>query len=169
MADSVDRPIVVESAILAIGSISARVLLRSSDTAGGFGLIESPIPEGILAAPVHVHSNEDGWWYVLEGNFAAQVGEEVVAAGPSSLVRAPRGVPHTYWNPGPGPAKYLEFFAPAGLESFFERTAELLAADEPDVAAILQLPARYGLELDWQSVSALQDRHRVHLPGLPNR
>lgn len=61
MTDSMHVPLVVESATLMLGSISARVLLRASDTSGSIGLIESPIPEGILAAPLHVHRNEDGW------------------------------------------------------------------------------------------------------------
>lgn len=160
-------PIVISAenaTVLSLGPISARVLLRSADTAGRFGLIESPIPPGILAAPLHTHSKEDGWWYVLEGNFAAQVGDQVVDAEPGSLVRAPRGVPHTYWNPGPGPATYLEMFAPGGLERFFEETADLLAVDAPDLGAILELPSRYGLELLWDSVAELQQRHNVHLP-----
>lgn len=172
MADSVHLPIVFtreDAKTLALGPISARVLLRSGDSGGGFGFIESPIPEGILAAPLHIHRNEDGWWYILEGRFAAQVGADTVEAAPGSLVRAPRGIPHTYWNPGPGPARYLELFSPGGLERYFEQIATLLAAEPPDIEGILQLPGEYGLELLWESVADLQQRHGVQLPGLPER
>jgi mannose-6-phosphate isomerase-like protein (cupin superfamily) len=158
-----------ESRWLSLGPISARIVVSASSTEGAFGLIESPIEAGVLASPLHVHSNEDGWWYVLEGSFAAQIGETTVSAEPGSLVLAPKGIPHTYWNPGPGPARYLELFSPGGLERYFEQIASLLAADPPDIQTILELPASYGLELIWDSVGELQERHGVQLPGLPAR
>ena len=158
-----------DSRWLSLGPISARILIPADATGGAFGFVESPIEAGVLASPIHVHTKEDGWWYVLEGSFAAQIGEETVTAEPGALVRAPRGTPHTYWNPGPRKARYLEMFAPGGLERYFEQIATLLAADPPDIQKILELPAEYGLELDWESVPGLQERHGVQLPGLPER
>lgn len=154
---------------LSLGPISARILVRSETVGGAFGLLESPIGPGVLAAPMHVHSNEDGWWYVLEGNFAAQIGDETVRAEPGAFVHAPRGIAHTYWNPGPEPARYLELFAPGGLETYFEQIATLLATESPDIERILELAASYGLALAWESVEELQDRHGVRLPGLSQR
>ena len=152
---------------LSLGPISARILVPSQVTRGAFGLIESPIEAGVLAAPMHVHSKEDGWWYVLEGNFAAQIGDETIEAEPGAFVQAPRGIAHTYWNPGPGRASYLELFAPGGLEDYFRQIAGLLAENPPNIQRILELPASYGLELDWDSVAVLQTRHGIQLPGLP--
>jgi mannose-6-phosphate isomerase-like protein (cupin superfamily) len=156
-----------DSRWLSLGPISARILIPADTTGGAFGLIESPIEAGVLASPVHTHTKEDGWWYVLEGSFAAQIGKETVTAETGSLVAAPRGIPHTYWNPGPGKARYLELFAPGGLERYFEQIATLLAVDPPDLKTILELPVEYGLELDWESVAPLQETHGVRLPGLP--
>jgi mannose-6-phosphate isomerase-like protein (cupin superfamily) len=163
----VDTP--AASEWLSLGPISARLLVRSQSVGGAFGLIESPIEAGVLAAPMHVHSKEDGWWYVLEGNFAAQIGDETVEAESGAFVHGPRGIAHTYWNPGPGSARYLELFAPGGLEEYFQQIAALLAADPPEILKILELPASYGLELIWDSVAELQDKHGVQLPGLPDR
>lgn len=156
-----------DSRWLSLGPISARILIPADTTDGAFGLIESPIEAGVLASPMHTHTREDGWWYVLEGSFAAQIGGKTVTAETGSLVSAPRGIPHTYWNPGPGKARYLELFAPGGLERYLEQIATLLALDTPDVKAILELPVEYGLELDWESVASLQQTHGVQLPGLP--
>ena len=158
-----------DSKWLSLGPISARILVSAESTGGAFGVIESPIEAGVLASPLHVHSREDGWWYVLDGSFAAQIGDTVVSAEPGSLVLAPKGIPHTYWNPGPGRARYLELFAPGGLEAYFEQIATLLAGDPPDVQQILELPASYGLELIWDSLGELQERHGVQLPGLPQQ
>jgi mannose-6-phosphate isomerase-like protein (cupin superfamily) len=60
-----------------------------------------------LVAPPHVHYHDDEAWYVLEGVLRVQVGpqEAEVRAGCGVLV--PAGTPHTYWNPAPGPARYL--------------------------------------------------------------
>ncbi len=158
-----------DSRWLSLGPISARILIPADATGGAFGLIESPIEAGTLASPLHVHTKEDGWWYVLEGTFAAQIGDETVTAEIGSLVHAPRRVPHTYWNPGPGAARYLELFAPGGLERYFEQVATLLAVDPPDIRTILELQGDYGLKLLWESVGDLQKRHAVQLPGLPPR
>jgi quercetin dioxygenase-like cupin family protein len=36
-----------------------------------------------------------------------QVGDKEVELRAGSGVLVPRGNPHTYWNPGPGPTRYL--------------------------------------------------------------
>jgi len=58
-------------------------------------------------APLHLHHHDDEAWYVLHGTLCVRVGDEIVEARAGSAVLAPRGLPHTYWNPGPGQARYL--------------------------------------------------------------
>ena len=58
-------------------------------------------------APLHVHFEDDEAWYVLEGTLRFRIGGEEIEAGPGAAVFAPSGVPHTYWNPSPEPARYL--------------------------------------------------------------
>ena len=65
-----------------------------------------------LIAPYHVHYTDDEAWYVLEGTLAFQLGDQQVQASAGSAVFAPRGVPHTYWNPSPTPARYLLIMTP---------------------------------------------------------
>ena len=60
-----------------------------------------------LIAPPHLHRNDDEAWYVLEGTLCVQVAKDEVEARAGSAVFVPRGTPHTYWNPGPGPTRYL--------------------------------------------------------------
>jgi len=60
-----------------------------------------------LIAPLHVHHLDDEAWYVLEGTLRVQVGKDEVEAQAGSGVFVPRGTAHTYWNPGPGPVRYL--------------------------------------------------------------
>lgn len=60
-----------------------------------------------LIAPVHLHHKDDEAWYVLEGRLCVQVGNKDVEARAGAAVLVPRGTPHTYWNPGPEPVRYL--------------------------------------------------------------
>src|SRR5262252_5208690 len=60
-----------------------------------------------LIAPRHVHHRDDEAWYVLEGVLRVQVGASDIEAAAGSAVFVPRGTAHTYWNPGPGPVRYL--------------------------------------------------------------
>jgi mannose-6-phosphate isomerase-like protein (cupin superfamily) len=71
-------------------------------------------PAGIrrLIAPFHVHRADDEAWYVLAGTLCVKVGKDDVLARAGSAVLAPRGTPHTYWNPGPEPAHYLLVMTP---------------------------------------------------------
>ncbi len=64
-------------------------------------------------APFHVHYADDEAWYVLEGTLAFRLGDQEVVAPAGSAVFAPRGVPHTYWNPQPTAARYLLIMTPA--------------------------------------------------------
>lgn len=65
-----------------------------------------------LIAPFHVHHADDEAWYVLEGVLMFRVGEDEIEAPVGRAVMAPRGRPHTYWNPAAEPARYLIVMTP---------------------------------------------------------
>ncbi|HKV00783.1 MAG TPA: cupin domain-containing protein, partial [Ktedonobacteraceae bacterium] len=65
-----------------------------------------------LIAPPHVHYADDEAWYVLEGMLAFRLGDQEVEAPAGTAVLAPRGVPHTYWNPRSTRARYLIIMTP---------------------------------------------------------
>jgi len=69
--------------------------------------------------PLHVHANEDEWFYVLEGSFDIVLGDEVVRAGPGDFAFVPRGTHHRFANAGQGTARILAALTPGGLEDFF--------------------------------------------------
>jgi len=66
-------------------------------------------------APWHVHHNDDEAWYVLEGALSIRAGDDVIELHAGSAYLVLRGTPHTYWNPGPGPVRYLLFMTPTIL------------------------------------------------------
>ena len=58
-------------------------------------------------APLHIHHSDDEAWYVLEGALRFRLDDVEVEAPAGGAVIAPRGTPHTYWNPRAEPARYL--------------------------------------------------------------
>jgi mannose-6-phosphate isomerase-like protein (cupin superfamily) len=67
---------------------------------------------GMPIAPIHMHLDEDEAWYVLEGTLDVLLGGRRVHAAAGTAVVAPKGTPHTYANPGPGPVRYLLVMQP---------------------------------------------------------
>jgi mannose-6-phosphate isomerase-like protein (cupin superfamily) len=141
-------------------SLGTRYILRGEDTGRRFALIEHEIPPRRLAAPIHTHEHEDEYSFVLSGRVGVQVGDEEAEAGPGELVVKPRGIPHSFWNPGDEPARLLELISPAGFERYFEELAPLLAGDgPPDFAALAVIRDRYALTMDMDSIELLIEKH----------
>jgi len=139
-------------------------LLRGDETGGRFALLEHTIPPRRLAAPMHTHEREDEFSLVLEGRVGAQIGDEVVEAGPGDVIRKPRGVPHAFWNAGDAPARLIEMVSPAGFEAYFADMAPILNADgPPDLEAIGAVQARYGLSMDRTSIGRLAAEHGLQV------
>ena len=85
------------------------VKIGSADTGGRYGLIEVLVPIG-LGSPWHVHTDEDEWFYVLEGNLTVYVGDTRVDLTPGGFAFGPTGVPHTFIGAGPDPTRVLVAF-----------------------------------------------------------
>lgn len=107
------------------GGLGVRFMIGEEETGGNFALVEHPIEPRALAAPMHTHTHEDEYTYVLEGEIGVQVGDEVLIGRPGDLVFKPRGVPHAFWNAGEEPARALEIISPAGFEQYFAEAAAL--------------------------------------------
>jgi quercetin dioxygenase-like cupin family protein len=143
-----------------LGSIGVRFMIGGDESGGGFALVEHPMAPRGLAAPLHRHSREDEYSFVLEGRVGALLGEEVVYGEPGDLIFKPRGQWHTFWNAGDEPARILEIISPAGFERFFgELTDPSQAAGPPDPAMMAAGAARYGVELDFTSLPRLIEEY----------
>ncbi len=152
-----------EGELVRLMALGVRFLIDGRHTGGRFSLVEHPLPARRLGAPMHTHSNEDEYSFVLEGHIGVQLGADVLEAGPGDLVFKPRGVAHTFWNAGDEDARLLELISPAGFEDYFRELAPLLAAGGPGDPRVAEVRARYGLDLDPASVPVLADRHGLLL------
>ena len=114
-----------------LGGIGVDFKIPSGLTGGAFSIVEHPLEPGRLVPP-HIHYREDELSYVLEGRIGVRIGDAEFVAGPGTYVWKPRDVPHTFWNPGPDPARLLEIIWPAGFEQFFARLGALAHSCPPE-------------------------------------
>src|SRR3954447_24715416 len=135
-----------------LGSIGVRFMIDGPEAGERFSLVEHPMSPRALAAPLHRHTREDEYSYVLEGRMGALLGDDVVEAGPGELVFKPRNQWHTFWNAGDAPCRILEIISPAGFERFFAEMVEMGGAAEADPEALAGLNDRYGLEMRPETV-----------------
>ena len=140
-----------------LGGFGIRWMIPGADSDGRFSVVEHPLKPRALAAPLHRHSREDEFSFILEGKVGALLGEDVVYGGPGDLIWKPRGQWHTFWNAGDVDARLLELISPAGFEKYFEELADVAAetGGKPQPARIGPLAARYGLELDPSTIEPL--------------
>jgi oxalate decarboxylase/phosphoglucose isomerase-like protein (cupin superfamily) len=113
----------------------------------------------------HLHRNAEELFYVLEGqldllafeppvrtssnwqHWESRTGARVARGGPGSMMYVPRGCPHAFANPGPGPARMIFLVSPSGHEHYQKELAELVAsATGPLDEAIAELRARHDIE-----------------------
>jgi mannose-6-phosphate isomerase-like protein (cupin superfamily) len=149
-------------------SLGVRFMVWAEESGGGFSLVEHPIPPRALCAPLHRHSREDEYSFVLEGRMGAQLGESLVYAERGDFVFKPRGQWHTFWNAGDEPCRILEIISPGGFEHFFDEVAAAMAAAASGNPAATadgsSLDARYGIEFDFESVPRLCEEHGLVFP-----
>jgi mannose-6-phosphate isomerase-like protein (cupin superfamily) len=138
-----------------LGSIGVRFMLDGPDAGERFSLVEHPMSPRALAAPLHRHTREDEYSFVLEGRMGALLGDDVVEAGPGDLVFKPREQWHTFWNAGDEPCRILEIISPAGFERYFREVAGL---DPEDDEALVALSDAYGLQMRPETMPELLDR-----------
>src|SRR5271168_5325136 len=138
-----------------LGSIGVRFMLDGAGSDGGVSLVEHPMSPHALAAPLHRHTREDEYSYVLEGRMGALLGEDVLEAAPGDLVLKPRGEWHTFWNAGDAPCRILEIISPAGFEQFFAELVDLGGVTNTEPETLGALCERYALEMNPGSVPKL--------------
>ena len=149
-----------------LGSIGVRFLIGGEDAAERLSLVEHPMSPRALAAPLHLHTREDEYSFVLQGRVGALLGDDVVEAGPGDLVFKPRNQWHTFWNAGDEPCRILEIISPAGFERFFRELVDMGGVAQAESEAFAQLQERYGLEMQPETVPELLERFALRMGEL---
>lgn len=96
----------------------------------------------------------------------ARLGDDVVYAGAGDLVFKPRNQWHTFRNADDRPCRILEIISPGGFEHRFDEMAAAMASPDFDPQQMAEAAARYGLELQPESIAALCAEHGLTYPML---
>ena len=87
-----------------LGDIGVHFKLWGEDTGGALAIVEQGFPVGALVAP-HLHTREDEYSIVTEGEIGVRSGDREVVLGPGGYITKPRGELHAMWNAGAVPAR----------------------------------------------------------------
>ena len=134
-----------EGATGELGSIGVQFKLWGADTHGAVSVVEHPFPVGALVPP-HLHTREDEYSIVTQGQIGFRSGDREVVLGPGGYITKPRDEMHTMWNAGDVPARMIEIISPAGFEKFFHELSEMVGAGRPEPGQVSALAERYGLQ-----------------------
>ena len=160
---SLSEPVVraAETTTGNLGVVGARFIMDGGPSRGRLSLVEHPIIPRGMAAPLHMHSREDEYSFILEGRWGFWQGGTVALAGPGDLVYKPRDVWHTFWNATDRPGRLLEIISPAGFDQFFVELAALVTSGPVDGEAVAALNSAYGLQVDPDATARIAAEYRL--------
>jgi quercetin dioxygenase-like cupin family protein len=152
-------------------------LISGESTRGTYSLMERLMPAK-AGPPPHVHDQGEEVFYILDGELALQLGDQVVVGTSGQLVRIPAGTPHAF-AVKTETARVLNFYVPAALDLEIAMlgtpaTSPALpppGAQRPPTAEQEQAFARRLHDLATQSMSTQRDllgEYRDHDAEHPN-
>ncbi len=153
-----------EGGYVDLPGVGVRFMIWNEESGGGFSLVEHPIKPNYLCAPLHRHSREDEYSFILEGRMGALLGDDVVFAEAGDLVFKPRDQWHTFWNAGDEPCRLLEIIAPGGFEQFFKELGSVEGPPSDELMA--DLSVRYGIEFDMEATARIVAEHGLTFPPM---
>ena len=131
-------------------------LASHDETAGALGVSLVTQPVG-TATPIHVHTEEDEAFYLLDGTMTYSADGQLYRLGAGSFIFLPRGLPHGFRVTGSDPVRFLAVTLPGALMSLYDEVGraaprhELPPSDQEllmaDVQRWLEAAPRYGLRI----------------------
>lgn len=101
------------------------VKISGADTNGELAIFEQTSLSQGKGTPLHIHPNQDEVFYVLEGSYYFQVGDDKFKLHAGDSIFLPRKVAHA-WTQSSEKGRMTVILQPAGkLESFFVTVASL--------------------------------------------
>lgn len=136
-------------------SFGALVAVKATAaTTGGRVAIFELLAEQGSGSPLHVHHNEDEWFYVMEGELTFWVGGQAIHAPAGGFVYGPRDIPHTFLVSSPQ-ARFLLVTEPGGFENIMREMSQPALtstpppppSEPPDMGLLVATAAKYGIEI----------------------
>jgi len=99
--------------------------VSSGDSREGFCVYETTKMEK-GGPPYHFHYTQDVCFYILDGEFAFRIGDDIFNARAGDVVFVPRQIPHTFAKLSDTNGRMLVVYQPAGtMDEFFLQASQL--------------------------------------------
>ena len=126
-------------------------LISGESTRGTYSLMEQLMPAK-AGPPPHIHDQGEEVFYILDGELALQLGNQVVTGTAGQLVRIPAGTPHAF-AVRTETARVLNFYVPAALD------LQVAMLGTPATSAILPPPGAQRPPTEEQEQAFAQRLH----------
>jgi quercetin dioxygenase-like cupin family protein len=112
-----------------------RFIIRTSveETKGAYTILEV-VADPRNGVPMHIHTNEDEHFIVLEGSLRIANGDTTLDAQAGTAITVSKGVPHAWCNVTDGSVRMLVIFSPGHIEGLFREITTGKTGD--DIAAL---------------------------------
>lgn len=117
-ADSTNRPFEFLDATFT-------VKVSGKDTDGRCVIFDT-LRRAKVGPMLHLHTDLDEWFYVLDGEFKFQAGEETMRLKAGDTLFVPQNMAHAFVKVSEGPARLIVMHQPAGtMEEYFRLVSQL--------------------------------------------
>jgi len=97
---------------------------------------------------LHLHHNQDEWFYVIKGEFIAKIGEDLLHLKAGDSAFAPRKTPHAFAKISDEEGQMLILFQPAGsMEDYFREVSKLGGSIRDQAQGSGELMKTHGMEV----------------------
>lgn len=127
------------------------IKISGNDTDGELAVFEQTgfTPKG--GPPIHIHLDQDEWFFVTEGEYLFQVGEEKYSMKTGDTIFLPRNVPHAFIQLTEK-ARTIVSYLPAGkMEDFFKTTDSWTTT--PSKEEVIKVFEDHGMKVVGPSLS----------------
>jgi len=143
-ADRDDRPFKWVDAIF-------HVKLSGKDCGGRCVIFDTIRPEKV-GPPLHLHTDCDEWFFVREGDFKFQVGNETMRLTTGDSLLVPQNIPHAFVKTSEGPARLIVMHQPAAtMEEYFR---SVITTADQSVEGRRALAEKHGMRILGDSLKA---------------
>lgn len=103
------------------------IKISGKDTDNDLAVFEQIGTTPMGGPPLHIHPNQDEWFYIIEGKYLFQVGDDNYSLAKGDTIFLPRGVQHAFIQLTKK-GKMIVSYLPAGkMEEFFAVTDQWTA------------------------------------------
>jgi mannose-6-phosphate isomerase-like protein (cupin superfamily) len=97
---------------------------------------------------LHLHHNQDEWFYIIKGDFIVKIGEDLLHLSAGDSAFAPRKIPHAFAKISDGEGQMLILFQPAGsMEDYFKQISKMGANIQDQALKSADIMKTHGMEV----------------------